>query len=97
MDFQKTGKTDVYVSYVEKKVPKFDAVYCGNDNARKLFREKGYETHDLRRIDCISATEVRKRILKDANWKELLPKEVVLVIEEISGVERIKELNCGVL
>jgi nicotinamide-nucleotide adenylyltransferase len=42
--------------------------------------------------EVYSATEVRKRILMDEEWRDLLPTAVVKIIEDIKGVERLKEL-----
>ena len=41
----------------------------------------------------LSGTEVRKRILEDGNWQELVAKSTIDVMEEINGVERIKNLS----
>ena len=38
----------------------------------------------------ISSTEIRKRILEDKDWKELVPKEIYEEIIRINGAERIK-------
>ncbi len=40
----------------------------------------------------INATEIRKRILEDDNWQELVPKEVAEEIIRMGGVERIKKV-----
>jgi len=40
-----------------------------------------------------SGTEVRRRMLEDGDWKSLLPPQVVDVIEEIDGINRIKHLS----
>ena len=40
-----------------------------------------------------SGTEVRKRILNNENWEDLVPQSVVKVIKDIKGVERIQKLN----
>jgi nicotinamide-nucleotide adenylyltransferase len=41
----------------------------------------------------LSGTEVRRRIVSDENWKELVPKQVAAMIKEIDGVNRIKLLQ----
>ncbi len=51
------------------------------------------ESFVLKERPLINATEIRRRIINNENWEELVPKAVVKIIKEINGVERIKELN----
>ena len=41
----------------------------------------------------LSGSEVRRRMLNDGNWQELVPKSVVDIIGEIKGIERLKNLS----
>ena len=41
----------------------------------------------------LSATEVRARIAEGKEWKELVTFQTATIIEEIGGVERIRQLN----
>jgi len=43
-------------------------------------------------VDIYSATEIRRRMLAGENWKDLIPQSTVKIIEEIKGLERLKEL-----
>jgi nicotinamide mononucleotide adenylyltransferase len=38
------------------------------------------------------ATEIRRRILKGEDWSKLVPPEVYIIVEEIDGEERIRDL-----
>ena len=40
----------------------------------------------------IPMEDIRKRMLKDENWQELVPQATIDVIKEINGVERLKNL-----
>lgn len=84
---------DEYVEHVDKFVPEYESVYTHNNLTKKLFGEKNYKIVWVDLINDISATKIRDRIINNKNWKELLPKEVVNYLEEIKGVERIKEIN----
>jgi nicotinamide-nucleotide adenylyltransferase len=42
--------------------------------------------------ECLSATEVRYRIASGKNWQELVPIPTMKLINEIGGLDRIKEL-----
>ena len=75
--------------------PPFSKVYSGNALVKRLFKEDGYEIYQPELFDreVLSGTEVRNRILNDGDWKSLVPKATIDVIEEIDGVNRIKELS----
>jgi nicotinamide-nucleotide adenylyltransferase len=47
---------------------------------------------DLIDREFLSATEVRHRIAKDKNWEELVPTSTIKMVNEIEGVDRIKNL-----
>jgi len=85
----------IWVSHVVSLSPPFHVVYSGNPLVRRLFKEAGYETRTppmiKRRIYW--GTEIRERMLKGKNWQNLVPRAVVEVIEEINGIERLKELS----
>jgi nicotinamide-nucleotide adenylyltransferase len=41
----------------------------------------------------LSGSEVRRRILNDEDWKELVPQATVDLLREINGVERLRNLS----
>lgn len=75
-----------WVNHVNKIIPKFDYVYTGSPLSRKLFTEKGYIVKILSRHRNISASEVRLRIHKGLEWKELVCNPELL---EKMGAEQI--------
>ena len=85
----------IWVSHVKMLTPPFSIVYSGNPLVKQLFSEEGFEVKQPPLYDRLhlSGTEVRKRILEDGNWQELVPKATADVINEIKGVERIKNLS----
>jgi nicotinamide-nucleotide adenylyltransferase len=87
----------VWVSHVEALVPPFNTIYSNNPLTRRLFREAGYEVRHspLFNRDLYSGTEIRRRIIDGEEWKDLVPKGVAGVIEEIDGVNRVKDLKDG--
>ena len=82
-----------WVEHVKKTVPEFDIVYTGNELTEKLFKKKEIIVRKIKLIPNINATEIRKRIIKGNDWRELVPEEVAEYIKKINGVERIKETN----
>ncbi len=86
----------LWVAQVVGHTPRFDVVYSNEPLTRRLFLEdgrfqvKGVPFHER---ETFSATEIRKRMLRGENWKELVPEGVARLIEEISGVERLRDLT----
>jgi len=84
----------IWVSHVSSFSPSFGVVYTNEPLTKRLFIESGFKVIPIpffRREVC-SATEIRRRILRDENWEELIPKSVVKFIREIDGVTRLQEL-----
>lgn len=85
----------IWASHVKMLTPPFSVVYSGNPLVKQLFSEEGYEVRQPPLYDRLhlSGTEVRRRIIVDENWQELVPGATAEVIEEIKGIERIKNLS----
>ena len=85
----------LWVAQVKMLTPPFSKVYSGNALVKRLFKEEGYEVYQPELFDreVLSGTEVRDRILNDGDWQSLVPKATADVIDEIDGVNRIKELS----
>jgi len=85
----------MWVAEVVGYTPKFDVVYANEPLTRRLFIEAGFKVKPVpfHQREVYSATEIRERMLKGKNWKTLVPKSVAQFIEEISGTQRLKDLN----
>ena len=85
----------IWPAHVKMLTPPFSIVYSGNPLVKQLFSEEGYEVRQPPLYDRLhlSGTEVRRRILEDENWQELVPKATANLILEVNGVERIKNLS----
>jgi len=85
----------LWVSHVCALTPPFHVVYTGNPLAHRLFKEAGFDVRAPPPYDRakFSGTEVRKRMLEGCDWKSLVPPAVAKVIEEIGGVERLKDIS----
>ena len=84
----------IWPAHVKMLTPPFSIVYSGNSLVKQLFSEYGFEVRQPPLYDRLhlSGSEVRRRIINDLNWKELVPKATVEFIDEINGVERLKNL-----
>lgn len=97
-DFTITGISDInddkrWVEHVISIVGKVDIIYTGNPKVKKLFSEKGYDVRMVSFLEGVTATEIRKRMHNEGDWKDLVPPEVVSVIKKIKGVSRIRKIN----
>ena len=84
----------MWVSEVVGYTPKFNVVYTNEPLTRRLFMEAGFDVRPIPFIKrkVYSATEIRKRMIENGNWEELVPKAVAEYIREIDGVQRVKDL-----
>lgn len=85
----------IWAAHVKMLTPPFSIVYSGNPLVKQLFSEEGYEVRQPLLYDRLhlSGSEVRRRILNDENWEELVPKATHELLDEINGVERLKNLS----
>jgi len=91
------NRYSVWVSQVVSISPPFARVYSNNPLTRRLFEETGFEVKasPLYNRKEYAGTEVRKRMVKDKNWRSLVPEAVATIIDEIDGIERMKALFGG--
>ena len=89
------NRYSIWVNYVESFVPPFDTVISNNPLTRRLFGEKGYVVQEpkLYKREKFSGKEIRRRILHNESWHDLVPKAVVRIIEETEGTERIRTIG----
>ncbi|MEO9320987.1 MAG: nicotinamide-nucleotide adenylyltransferase [Nitrososphaera sp.] len=86
---------NLWVSYLDLFVPKYDVVFTNDPLTKLLFQERGKLVDEpalISRKD-LSATEVRRRITSDESWQELVPEQVVDFIRQLDGEHRIKSLS----
>lgn len=88
------GRNALWVSHVAALVPPFQVFVSNNALPRRLFQEAGYEVRSAPFFerDKFSGTRIRGLMLQNQGWQELVPKQVVEVIEEVHGVERMRDL-----
>lgn len=91
------NRYSVWVSHVESMVPPFKNVYSNNPFTRRLFSEAGYKIIDspLYNREMYSGTTVRKNMRDGGDWKSLVPEAVARAIDEIDGVNRVRDISGG--
>ena len=84
----------LWVAQVVGYTPKFHVVYANEPVTKRLFKEAGFKVKPFPFIkrEVYSSTEIRKRMIEGKSWKQLVPKSVAASIEEIDGVQRLRDL-----
>lgn len=84
----------VWVRTIEVSSPRFEVVFSNDPLTLLLFKEEGYETVEvpLQNRALYMATEIRRRMVGDEDWEDLVPKTVAEYLKEIDGVERVKRI-----
>ena len=84
-----------WVDHILSIFSDFNIVISNNSLTKKLFSEKGYVVKEtpLYEKDKYSGKEIRKKIIKDEPWKNLVTHEVYNIIIKIKGIERLKNLE----
>jgi nicotinamide-nucleotide adenylyltransferase len=83
-----------WVDHVCSIVNDFDVVIANNPLTRSLFSEKGFVVKGTAYFDRkrYSGKEIRRRMLQDEPWKDLVPSAVYDLIGDINGVLRLKSI-----
>jgi nicotinamide-nucleotide adenylyltransferase len=84
-----------WASYVLSIIPNFDVILTNSPLTKSLFTEKGYIVKETSLYDRnkYSGKEIRKRIINDEYWENLVPESVSAIIKKIDGIKRLKEIS----
>jgi len=84
----------LWAAHVMSLTPPFDTCYSSNPLVVRLFREANVAVQSpaMYERDLHSGTEIRRRMLAGEKWESLVPPAVVSVINEIDGVERLRQI-----
>ncbi|MHB1908930.1 MAG: nicotinamide-nucleotide adenylyltransferase [Nitrososphaerales archaeon] len=85
----------VWTAFIDQVVPKYDIVFSNDRLTIQLFKEKKVQTIEppLYERKDYSATEVRRRIREDKDWKSLVPRAVEEIVEPIIRAGRFDGLE----
>ena len=86
---------DLYVSHLESLVPNFEIVYSGNQLVQRLFSIAGYNVVKLEMFnrEAWEGASIRLAMKEGADWESAVPDQIVGIIHQIDGTERLK--NCS--
>jgi nicotinamide-nucleotide adenylyltransferase len=85
----------VWVSHVQSMSPWFDVAYANNPLVIRLFEEAGIEVRETEMFDRenLKGSEIRRLMLEGGDWAQYVPDQVVAVVDEIDGVDRIRAVS----
>jgi len=84
-----------WVSHVLSIVTDFDVVISNNSFTKQLFSEKGYLVKGTPYFEKerYSGEEIRRRMINNEEWEDLVPEVAAKIIKDIDGVQRLKDLS----
>ena len=87
-------RNSVWVSHVQSMSPTFDVAYSNNPLVIQLFQEAGVEVRQspMFNREVLEGTELRDRMVRNADWEGLVPEPVADIIHEIGGIERMQRV-----
>lgn len=81
-----------WVAYAKARLPKFNAVYSGNEWTLRCFKKFDFKIRKIKLIEGINSTIIRGMMAKGKNWQALVPKETAGYIQKIEGDKRINRI-----
>ncbi|MHA2391340.1 MAG: nicotinamide-nucleotide adenylyltransferase [Promethearchaeota archaeon] len=85
-----------WVDHVISIVGEFSAIFSNSDWVRELFQNRGFKVEKKIVIykKKFNGNKIRRLILRnDKSWKPLVPKEVIELINDFDGINRLKSLS----
>mgnify|MGYP001580597542 CR=1 FL=1 len=84
-----------WAKYVAKKAGKFDLVVTASPFTKLLFKDGGYTVyeHILLNRKKYSGTEVRRRMLRNRDWYDLVPSATYAYLKKINISDRVSEIS----
>jgi len=84
----------VWVSYVDALVLDYSIVFTNESLTTQLFKERGVKVLPVPLKDRgnYKGTGIRERMENGKPWKQLVPKAVAKIIEDIDGVNRVRNI-----
>jgi nicotinamide-nucleotide adenylyltransferase len=89
-----TNVHSTWTHTVDMLVPKYDVVFTNNAFTGYLFIQRNIPVTvpKLLNRNDLSGTEIRRRMLKNIKWTNLVTEQTQIIIQKINGVERVKKI-----
>ena len=84
-----------WIASIKNTVGEYNLIFTNDELTEKLFKKNETKVINVPLLDrnILSATEVRKRLELDKEWKSLVIPEIVNYLTEINAVERMKSIT----
>lgn len=79
-----------WIDYIKNNLPRCEFVYSGNKWTLRCFKKHDSKVKKIKLIKGVNSTIIRNMMIKNKNWKKLVPKEIFEYINKIKGIDRIK-------
>ena len=81
-----------WISSIKNTIGEYNLIFTNDELTEKLFKKDETRVINVPLLDrnILSATEVRKRLELDKEWKSLVIPEIANYLTEINAVERMK-------
>ncbi len=92
---QDVNDNRIWVAHLVSILPSFDIAYTNNPLVNRLLKEKGIKTSTLGfyKREIFEGTLIRKNMINDKKWDDLVPSSVKDIILEIDGIQRLKDIG----
>tara|TARA_B100001167_G_C16755731_1_gene298606 strand:+ start:137 stop:640 length:504 start_codon:yes stop_codon:yes gene_type:complete len=84
-----------WIASIKNTIGEYNVIFTNDELTEKLFKKDETEVINVPLVDrnILSATEVRKRLELDKEWKALLIPEIADYLIEVNAVERMKSIT----
>ena len=84
-----------WISSIKNTIGEYNLIFTNDELTEKLFKKNETKVINVPLLDrnILSATEVRKRLELDKEWKSLVIPEIANYLTEINAVERMKSIT----
>jgi len=85
----------VWVAHLLSQTPSFDVAFTNEPLTFRLLKEAGLRVQSIPMFNRrkFTSTEVRRRLLRNGPWRELLPKSVSRYLKQVGGDERLQDIS----
>ena len=84
-----------WIASIKNTIREYNIIFTNDELTEKLFKKEETKVINVPLLDrnILSATEVRKRLELDKEWKSLVIPEIANYLTEINAVERMKSIT----
>jgi nicotinamide-nucleotide adenylyltransferase len=83
-----------WIDNINLLVPNFEVVFTNDEFTQSLYQKRGIKVISvpLKDRNVLSGTNIRKRIMTDQNWEELVPEGTANLLKKINAKNRLQSL-----